>query len=103
MTCSFKRWTFNCVGAPAGADAVVDIFLSGVSIFNTPLASKAVFPDGGINLMDMTVHDLFSGSNFLTSGGIKDQLIYAKVLQVGSDPTPSTAPGIGFAVTLEIE
>jgi hypothetical protein len=103
MNCIFKRWTFNCVGAPAGADAVVDIFVSGTSIFNTTLPTKAVFPDGGFDLSSMTVKDLFTGINFYIIGGVKDALIYAKVLQVGSNPTPSTSPGVGFMVTLEFE
>ena len=90
FNCTFRRWTFNCVASPTGADAVVDIFLAGVSIFDVAFGTKAVFPNGGSGLV--------SGSSFIISGGNKDQLVYAKVLQKGS-----SVSGKGFMVALEIE
>jgi len=90
FNCTFKRWTFNCASVPIGADAVVDIFLDGVSIFDTANSNKAVFPAGGSGL--------YAGTSFKTLTGMRDQLMHGVVLMSGGSTIAK-----GIVVSLEFE
>ena len=86
---TFMRWTINGVDPPVGSDGIVDIFKNDVSIFDTDDADKVVLPDGSAILA--------FGTTFKAKTGIKNSLMYAKILAVGS-----TTSGKGWLVTLEL-